>query len=359
MTTPSNLRSVRSIPVMTAVDSEAGYFGSSFESKTCATRTASGPPVAMIDRNGSSSFAVHVFVTSTQPRCVSAVELPWPGKCLSVPPTPASWSPARYARPCAVTTVGSAEKLRSRAPMIGLFGFTFTSTTGREVQVDAESRQRLADRLGPFPRVVRVIPGAERGLRDGCREAISSLEPVDLAALLVDGDKERDRGRGAKAGHEGLDLRGRGDVSVIRAGRRVVVEEKDAAEPHVADVGDCLRGVLDREPTEADKEHLGDLRAEIGLGVELGDGGTDGPGVGLATMLGVGEADEGVPDGVADAGPDVAVGTDDGSASAHAARITASAPAPTPRRNVRRERFARSGERSVTRSSSPTPRIRA
>jgi len=67
---------------------------------------------------------------STTSKSVFPVELPIPGKCLSVVLTlPARWTRISSAA-FATTTFGSAEKLRCSPPIAGLVGLTFRSTTG-------------------------------------------------------------------------------------------------------------------------------------------------------------------------------------------------------------------------------------
>ncbi len=116
---------------MIGAESDAGTpSGSSFLFTMLPLITASRTPAAMSVRYGSSSAADHVFVTSTTAKSVLAAALPSPGKCLTTERTPAAWRPRISASAIAATTAGSAEKLRSSAPMAGFLGFTFTSTTG-------------------------------------------------------------------------------------------------------------------------------------------------------------------------------------------------------------------------------------
>ena len=56
---------------------------------------------------------------------------PWPGKCFPHASTPLSWIPLTTSTPSTFTRSGSEPK--DRAPIIGLFGFVLTSSTGEKL----------------------------------------------------------------------------------------------------------------------------------------------------------------------------------------------------------------------------------
>src|SRR5213592_2473468 len=76
-----------------------------------------------------------VSVTSTKPLCESPWLEPCPGKCLRAVSTPSACNPWITARAWAVTSRGSAPKLRPAPTITGFLGLQPTSTTGARFQL--------------------------------------------------------------------------------------------------------------------------------------------------------------------------------------------------------------------------------
>jgi len=288
---------------------------------------ASGRPRPMSVAYGSSSASVQVFVTSTTAKSVLAAALPRPGKCLSVARTPAAWRPRISASAIAATIEGSAEKLRPRAPIAGLFGLTLTSTTG------ARSRS--------MPAAAIVLPIARPAAR---ATAGSSVAPM-AASVFVAGKPlaglSRDTlppswsmamrsGLVAAARSEAISAASwRGDamfrlppVSWSRS-NRITPPSPPARATAIGSPGPISSP---RKPTISIRA----IRTRKGTGVALGDG-VEGGGLGVAlgAGLGPGGVGAGVAPAVPERGPETVV-------TPHAASAAAIDPAAMARSIARR-----------------------
>src|SRR6266571_5356726 len=135
-TGPPKPSSSRRSPVMVARESVAGNSGSSARLKTCAVMMPSASRSAISIRYGvSSGQRSAVSVTSTKPLCESPWLEPCPGKCLRAVSTPSACNPRITARAWAVTSRGSALKLRPAPTITGFLGLQPTSTTGARFQL--------------------------------------------------------------------------------------------------------------------------------------------------------------------------------------------------------------------------------
>ncbi len=135
-----------------------------------------------------------------------------------------------------------------------------------QVEPDADAGQRLRDGPPGRLRLPRVPDGPELGRRARRWEPMRRAEARDLAALLVDRHEERRAARVAQRCNERPQLLGRDDVAHRGAGRRVEVEEQHAAQASVVNIGQDGGRLFGRRSTEADEQHLCDLRTKIGCG---------------------------------------------------------------------------------------------
>ena len=231
----------------------------------------------------------------------------------------------------AATTAGSAEKLRSSAPIAGFVGLTLTSTTGarsRSIPAAAivsaiarpASNASSGSSVAPISACDRVSGNPRAGFSRETRPPSWSIA-IEQAA----------RSRLAQRGGQRRQLRRRLDVP--RARDPVLVEQDHAAQPagEALVIGSPGPIVNPRKPTISSRPILRRRAAGslVGAGVSgaavgVGDGDGDGDGLGG----GVGEAGGAVEleaDGLGVAG------------APQAASPAATEPAASPRRSVRRE----------------------